>query len=141
NLPDLWGRDAFARKVSDCSRSWSKKKARNMVGDDAVDLFRHASIEGPQPRLNMGNRNVKLGRRQRARQSRICITVHQCPVRPLISQNGFDCGQHSTSLFTVGARSNLKVVSRPGNLEFVEEDLRHVFVIMLAGVNDELANT
>jgi hypothetical protein len=86
----------------------------------------------------MGNRDVQLGRRQRARKSRVRVTVDDAPLRPLLQENALDCFQHSSGLPAMAARSHAQVALGPGHIQFFEENIGHILVIMLAGVNHEL---
>ena len=52
---DLVVRDPFLAKVFDSALFGDKQQVGQMVGDDAVDLFRHAAIEGTKTRFDVSD--------------------------------------------------------------------------------------
>ena len=48
-----------------------------MVGDDPVDLLRHAPVEGAKAGLDVGDRDVELGRSERPRERRVRVAIDE----------------------------------------------------------------
>jgi hypothetical protein len=76
--------------------------------------------------------------RQRPRQRGIGIPEYDAPVRSLPQQNLFDLDQHPPGLFGMAAAADPQVDIRFGDAKLIEKDLRHVVVIVLAGMHQDL---
>ena len=110
-----------------------------MVGQDAVDLLGHAPVERAQAGLDVGDRDVQLGGREGAGERRVGVAVDEQPVRLPGDELALDPGQHLAGLGAVGPGADLEVDVRIGDAELVEEDARHLVVVVLAGVKKRLA--
>ena len=108
-----------------------------MIGQDAVDFFRHRAVERPQTRLEMRHRHMQFGRREGAGQRRIRIARHQHDIGALGEDRRLDAGQHAAGHLAVAAAVNAEVDPRRGDPEFVEEDPRHRRIEMLAGMQQD----
>ena len=76
--------NAFARKVFIAIGGWSEEQVRELVGNEAVDLFGHSAIKGAQACLDMSHANVKFGTYQCRRYSRIYVAIDQHNVRLML---------------------------------------------------------
>src|SRR5687768_18595736 len=85
----------------------------------------------------MCDRDMELRRGKRAGQCGIGIAVDQHPVRPLLDQDVLDPLELPPGHRAMAPASDSEMVLRPRYLEFVEEDIGHVRVKMLPGVNDD----
>jgi len=117
----------------------TKEIARDAIGEDAVDLLRHAAIEAAQARLDVGHCDVQLGGGQSPGQGGIGVAVDQHQIRFLCVQQSFDGHQHLRSLFAVRSGTNLQVHIGLGNPQFIKKKLRHIGIVVLAGVHEVLA--
>lgn len=79
--------------------------------------------------------DVKFGRRQSPCKCRICVTVDEAQVRFFFQKNIFDSVKHLARLYAVRSTANSEVVVRSRNIELFEEDLGHIFIIVLASVD------
>ena len=77
---------------------------------------------------------------KRAGQSRVGVTVDQHPVRLFFEENLLHRLQHAPGHGAVLSAGYLQVVFRVGNVQLFEEDLGHVFIVMLAGMNQNFSN-
>src|SRR5690606_38977186 len=84
------------------------------------------------------NGNVQLGRGQSARQGGIRVAVYQHAVGPVLEQNGLDALKLFPRHGPVAAAPHRQMVIGPRDLHFLEEDVGHGRVIVLAGVNEGL---
>ena len=84
---DLDGaRHRLAREVARRDLRRREQQRAQMVGDDAVDLLGHRAIEGAHPRLDVGDRNLRLGRREGAGEGRVRVAVDEHRVGRLVAQ-------------------------------------------------------
>jgi hypothetical protein len=97
----------------------------NVIGDDAVNLFGHTTVEAPQSGFHMRYWNMQLHRGESAHNRRVRVPIDNNHVRPRIKKNLFNFIQHLPSLASMTARSDAKIESRTGNCEFLEKDVRH----------------
>ena len=103
-----------------------------MVGDDAVDLFGHGTIEAPQSRFHVGDGQAQLGRGESARQSGVGIPVDEDGVWRFLLEHRFDSAQHGPSLRSVGSTSDTEVVVGQRNGKLLEKNIGHFLVVVLA---------
>src|SRR5215469_11566541 len=66
--------DAFPGEVLIPVLGWSEEQIRNLIGQKAIDLFRHSAIERAQTSLYMSHRDKKLGANQGRSDRRINVT-------------------------------------------------------------------
>ena len=131
-------RDALVPQVPHRHVRRAEQDVRQAVRHHAVDLFRHAAVEAAQAGLDVRQSDVQLGGGDRAGQRRVGVAVEQDDVRLLFEQDRFEPGDHDAGLFAMPAAADPQVVRRRRDAQLVEEHLRHVGVIMLAGVHDAL---
>ena len=116
----------------------TEQKPGNAVGQDAVLFLRHRHVEGAQPRLHMNDRDQQLGCGDRARQGGVGVPVYHQVIRLLLQQDVLDPHHHGRGLLRMAPRSDAEVIVRPGNLQLFEKDIRHIAVVMLAGMHQQL---
>ena len=111
-----------------------------MIRQYPVDFLRHSPIETTQPGFDVGDRELELGRRQRGGDGGIGIAENDHPRRALGHQDLLNLVQHGTRLAPMGSGADLEIAIRPGDIEFTKEDLGHLVIIMLTGMNDVFLN-
>ena len=79
-------RDPLGAQVLDRGRRRREEPARQVVGDDPVDLLGHPPIEAAQAGLDVRDGQPELGGDQRAGQRRVRVAVDQDGVRPTIGR-------------------------------------------------------
>ena len=109
-----------------------------MIGDDAVDLLGHPAVEGPKAGLDVRQADVQLRRHERAGQRRVGVAVDQHPVGLGVHRGLLETGEHGAGLSAVRPRPDAQVQVWLGDLELTEENLGHVVVVVLAGVDEHL---
>jgi hypothetical protein len=109
-----------------------------MVGDDAVDLFRHGAVAASQAGLDVGDRLQELGGDERGRNGGVDIAVDQHPVGRVGFDDRLDALHNLGGLGGVGPGTDAEVRVGSRQVELVEEDARHLLVIVLAGVYELL---
>ena len=92
--------DALPRKICDRGLGRAKQPAADVIGKHAIDLLGHR-LKGAKPRLHMRDRNIELGRGQRAGQRRVCIAVNKDGVGPLLKHNALQRNDHAAGHFAV----------------------------------------
>src|SRR4051812_30231615 len=80
-------------------------------------------------------------RSQCSSQRRIGIAVDQEPVGPLSQKEALDTFDHRGGLLSVSSGPNLEVNVRCGKIQSVEEDSRHLVVVVLTCMNEDLGVT
>ncbi len=81
-------------------------------------------------------RDMEFHRCQSAGECRIGIAIHENTVWFFPDQNFFDLFQHPTGHSPVGCAVDAEVVVRFGDIQLLEEDIRHIGVKVLAGMDD-----
>ena len=84
NQVDTAGRDAFTPEIVDGRLGGNEMHRGDMIDNDAVDFLRHGTITRAQAGLDVGDRDIELGRGKRARERRIGIAVNQHAGRPAV---------------------------------------------------------
>src|SRR5215469_12857266 len=130
--------DPFASQLLYCRLGRTKQQRRKMVGNNAVDLLRHAAVETAQPSLHVRHRNVQLDRCQCAGEGRIGIAVNTHAIRPVGHQDILDFFQHSRRLRSLASRSHAQAVIRTWQWKLLEENVSHPEVIVLSGIQQQM---
>ena len=115
-------------------RGGREQEIRELVGEDAVDLLRHAAIVGAEPGLHVADRHAELLRGQRGGQHRVRVAFHQHHVRPLAHDHRLHPAHDRGDLVGLRARSDLEVHVGTRETELLEEHAVHVEGVVLSGV-------
>lgn len=101
----------------------TQQERAEVIGDDSIDFFRHAFVEGAKPCLDMRDRNVKLGRGECARRGGVGVAIDQYGLWLFGQHDLFEPFQHSPGHCAVAEAVDLKIVGGRRNLEFVKKDV------------------
>ena len=134
---DLLRGDPFPQQVLVPVRRRRPEDVGDRVGDDAVDLLGHGAVERAQPRLQVRRLHPQLHRRERAGDRRVHVPHHHDQIRPMLHQELLVGDHHLPGLLGVRAAAHPQVEMRLGQHEVPEEGVRHVEVVVLAGVHDD----
>ena len=93
--------DALAPQVLHRRVARGEQQIAQVVGEDAVELLRHPAVEGPHPRLDVGDRDPRLRRREAAGERRVRVAVDEHRVRALLGEQRSECGEHPRGLLRV----------------------------------------
>jgi len=88
----------------------------------------------------MCDRNVQLRRRQCTGQRGIGVAINKDAVRPQFLQQRLQPLQHCPCHGTMAAAVNVEVMVGGANTQLLEKDIRHPRIMVLAGVDEYLAN-
>src|SRR5690606_29124683 len=132
--------EPFALQVPNGRLGRREEGAREMVDEDTVDLFWHATVERAQTCFDVRDGDVELGGRQATCQGRVGVTVDERPVGSFLQQDAFDAREHPAGHGSVRTARDAQVPLRWSDPELVEEDGAHVAVVVLAGVDEHLVD-
>ena len=133
--------DPLALQILHGGSSRREEQVGNVIREYPVDLFRHDPIEGPQPRLDVSSRNVQLDRGECTGQRRVGVSVNDDLLGFDRYENRVERLDHSAGLLSVRSGSNSKVVIRIGNLKFREKHRRHIRIVVLTRMDDDLGGS
>ena len=109
-----------------------------MVGDDAVELLGHRAVERAHARLDVRDRDARLGGGQRAGERRVRVAVDEHRVGPLVAQQRAERAEHARRLLGVRAAAERRARSPAAGLRAPDEDRDELVVVVLAGVDEQL---
>jgi hypothetical protein len=100
--------DAFCAKVAHRVLRMKKQQVAEFISDDAVDLFRHASVETPKARFDVPDRNLKLRGDQGGGKGRVHVAGHQDEIWPKFDEEWFQPLHNPRGLDSMGSRTHAK---------------------------------
>ena len=115
-----------------------EKQLREAIGQDAVDLLRHAPVARAQAGLHMGDPQSQLGGHERDGERGVDVAGDHHYLGVLAQENRLDLHHHLRGLLRVRAAARSEVHVRLGHAQILEEDVGHLRVVMLAGVDQHL---
>lgn len=83
---------------------------------------------------------MQLHRRQRSGQRAVGIAVHQRPIRFFLKQHALNHLDHPPGVLAMRAAADAEVIVGARDVEFIEEHVAHIGVVMLAGMHQHLAH-
>ena len=92
---------------------------------------------GAQAGFDMGHGDMELGGGQRAGNCGVGVTVDEYPVGLFLLNERFDAFEHAAGHGAMAETGDAELMIRAGDVELAEEDVRHVGVEVLAGVDDD----
>ena len=131
--------NAFPPQVLDCLLGMDEQVVRELVGDDAVYLLGHGAIEAPQARLDVRDWDAELDRHERGGKRRVHVPGHDHQVRSLGDQQRFEPLHDTRRLYGMAGGANVQVVVRLGEIQLLEQHVRHHPVVVLPGVDHDVA--
>ena len=142
DVPDVHGArgEALSGQMAHGDLCRGEAEVGEMVGDDAVVLLGHPSVERTQTRLEVRQRDVHLDRRKGARRRGVGVPVHHHPVGPVLLERLVHLAEHGPRLTSVRVGTDRQVHVGGGDAEVTEEDIRHGDVVVLTGVDDDVVD-
>ena len=131
--------DALGLQVLDRLGAVREQHVRQAVGEDAVDLLRHAPVERAQPGLEVGDGDAHLRRGERAGERGVHVAGDEHDVGLGVDQDLLERRQHLGRLHAVGAGADAEEDVDLGELQVGQDLVGHPAVVVLAGVDDDLA--
>ena len=132
---DLLGRDAFGAQIVGGVALGGEQIVGNLVGQDAVDFFRHAAVAAAKAGLDMGDLNAALHRDERAAERRIDVADDQDDVGGMIVERLVERGHDARGLHRVARGAHFEMEVGVRNLKVAKELRRHMVVVVLPGVH------
>ncbi len=126
--------DALGRELRRRPLVGTEEQRREPVDFDPVALFRHREVEAAQPGFDV--RDLDVAGRARAGNCRVRVAEDEHPVRFFVADDRRDRGRHRVDV--VGAQ--VEPMRGFRDAELVEEDLRHLRVPVLSGVENRLVD-
>jgi hypothetical protein len=111
-----------------------EQQVGNLVGEHAVDLFRHAAVVAPQAGLDVDHLHPALGSDQGAGDGGVDVADHQHRLRPDLVEHRLEALHHLGGLHRVAAGADFEVMVGARDAEIGEEAVAHRRVVMLAGM-------
>src|SRR5439155_27049434 len=113
------------------------QQAGDRVYEPAVDLLGHEVIRGPQPGLDVDDRNAELRRGERARQGRVGVADHDRGPRPMLLEPLLAGNEERGRLAGVSAGPHVEERVRGAHAELIVVHLVERVVIVLAGIHGD----
>jgi hypothetical protein len=123
----------------DCILRRAEKEIGDMIRHYPVDLLGHSTVKAPEPGFDMCNRDVKLGGGKSPGKSRVRVTVHDHEIRFLMKEDFFHPHQHIAGLLSMGTGTDIEMIVRSWDQEFLKKNIRHLRVIVLAGMDEDFS--
>jgi hypothetical protein len=137
---NLGSRNALVSEVSDGVGAGNEEQTRQAVSDKAVDFLRHRQVEAAQPSLHMGDSDTHFGRNQSGCECGVHIAVDDHQIWLVLNEEILQCSHDGGSLVAVAARADAEIDVRARQLQLTEEHFRHLVVVVLAGMNQQLVH-
>ncbi len=77
--------DALAHKILVAIGRGREQQIGQLIGQQAVDFFRHAAVTRAQTGLNVGDANTELGAHQRGSHRGVDVAIHENEIRLLLA--------------------------------------------------------
>src|SRR5215467_7234259 len=107
NKIDTFKRAALSKQILDRNSFSYKQIFSKRIGQDAVDLLGHGTIETSQAGLYMGDADPEFHGCQRSRDGGIHVAHDQDEIRLLLNKNGLDALEDLSCLHRGRVRTNL----------------------------------
>ena len=137
NQKDALAGAAFLEKMLHTVFFGDEKIVGDGVGENAVDLFGHGTVKTAEARFDVSDANAELHGGERNRDRGIDVADDEDEIGLALQKNGLDAFQDLGGLRSVGARADFEVYLGHGDAHLAEENVGKLFVVMLAGVNEE----
>ena len=128
--------DAFAREVAERALGVDEEDAAQVVGEHTVVLFRHPVVVAAQAGFEVRDRDLQLHRGKRPCERRVDVAGDDDHVGTSLEQHLLDPDESLRGLLAVRAGADAEEDVGLGQAELAEEDVGHLRVVVLAGVNE-----
>jgi hypothetical protein len=109
-----------------------------LVGLDAVHLFLHPGIPRANAGLDVSERDVQGGRRERTGEDGVGVAQNHAPFGRTTRDDGLHTGSHRRYLLSAGSRSDPQMYAGLTDAGFLEEAPGHLRAVAPPGVHDDL---
>src|SRR5256885_954919 len=94
---------------------------------------------GTQPGLDMAHPHLKLSAHQRCSHGGVHISVNQDKVGAAIGYHRLETSNDLGGLVSMAAPSHVKIPVARGHVPLAQEDVGHIAVVVLTGMNQRLS--
>jgi len=109
-----------------------------VVHEDAVDLFGHVLGLLADARFDVGDGDFEFGRGKRPGDSGVGVAVDEDHVRLFFEEKGLELDEDVGGLSRVASGADAEEVVGLLHVQFVEEDVGHVCVVVLSRVDEDV---
>lgn len=134
-LPYPFGQQVLVGKVVG-----GEEKIAEHVGTEAVDLLRHGHVAGAQAGLHVGHPDAQFLGGDGAGHGGVDVPHDDDQIGLFPQADLFEFDHDFGGLFGVGAGADLQVDVRPGHAQVDEEGAAHLLIVVLAGMDEEMAD-
>ena len=118
-----------------CGRlGWAEQQRREVVGEHAVELLGHTTVERAHAGLDVNDRCGGLRRGERAGERRVGVAVNEHCVGGQLGDQRLERAEHARRLPGVRAAADAQLAIGPRQAQLGKEHARERVVVVLAGV-------
>ena len=130
--------NAFMGEIGYGGMGGAEEQRGDMISQDSIDFLRHTFIKRTQAGLNVSDRYMEFGGRQRAGKRRVRIAIDEHPVGLSVENLLLNLGEHFPCHFAMRTAADVQIHNRGWNAHLPEEDVAHVAIVVLAGMDNIL---
>jgi hypothetical protein len=116
-------------------RSAGMPSARRFSSASGEGVQRHIAVPAAKPRFEVDDRETQLGRNHCAGGGGIDVADHDQPVRAVGHRHFLIRNHHAAGLLGMASGADAEMMVGLGELEIGKDRVRHVGIVMLAGVD------
>jgi hypothetical protein len=129
--------NAFAQQIGVRAFLRREQQIRDLIGEDAIDLFRHRAVETAQARFHVYYGHAFLDRDERAGERRVHVADDEHGRWPLAIEHGLEAPHDLGGLHGVRSGADLQIDVGVGYAERGEVLAVHFGIVMLAGMHKQ----
>lgn len=132
------GRDPFLLQVVVRVARRRQEDVGEAVRHEPVDLLGHREVARAEPGLDVRDGNARLRGNEGRRERGVHVSHDDDDVRALFPEHLLELHHHGGGLLRLRSAPDLEVAVGPREAELLEEDPRHLLVVVLARVHEPL---
>ena len=129
--------DPFIAQIRHARGLRAEEQVADRVSQHPVDLLGHLAIEAPKAGFYVHEPHTELHRHEPARDGTVHVADHENRVRLLLEYYWLERGHDLRRLHRVRGAPDAEVEVRLRDSELVKEEVAHIRVVVLAGVNEQ----
>jgi hypothetical protein len=133
-----FGRYSLSSEVLICVARWREEQIREPVRDDSIYFFGHRPIATAEASFDVTHLTSELCGHQSSGDCGVHVTVDEDHVRANGGAHWLEALHDQAGLLPMGCRADFEVVVGIWDGEVFKEALRHLDVIVLARVHDDV---
>lgn len=130
-------RAAFLEEMFDGIFLGDEEVVGESVRQDAIDLFRHGTVEAAKASFDMGDAHAQLDGGKGDGNGGVDVAHDENQIGLVVKKGGFDTLEDFGGLGGVGAGADLEIDVGCWNAHLAEENVVELVVVVLAGMNEE----